>query len=45
MALDDLATFGGDGQVVDGEPDEGGERNNVVEVDMRRRGQSLVVMS
>lgn len=44
VALDDLATVGGDGAVVYGESDGGGERNGGVEVDTRWRGRSLVVM-
>lgn len=42
--LDDLATVGGDGAVVDGESDGGGERSGGEKVDTRWRGRSLVVM-
>jgi hypothetical protein len=35
VALDDLATVEGDGSVVDGESDGGGELNGSVEVDTR----------
>jgi hypothetical protein len=44
VVLYDLATVGGDGPVVDGESDGGGERHGGVEVDTRWRGRSLVVM-
>jgi len=42
VALDDLATVGGDELVVDGESDGGGKRNSGVEVDTCWKGRSLV---
>jgi hypothetical protein len=41
VALEDLVTVEGDGSVVDGESDGGGELNGDVEVDTHWRGLSL----